>query len=47
MAVRNIASESALCKYKQLKADEIIRMIAENEEKACEDRQAELDCAKG
>ena len=45
MAVRNVAFESAVCKYKQLTADERIRMIAENEEKAWKDRQAELDYA--
>ena len=45
MAVRNVAFESAVCKYKQLTTDERIRMIAENEEKAWKDRQAELDYA--
>ena len=45
MAVRNVAFESAVCKYKQLTSDERIRMIAENEEKAWKDRQAELDYA--
>ena len=45
MAVRNVAFKSAVCKYKKLKADERIRMIAENEEKAWKDRQAELDYA--
>ena len=42
MAVRNVAFESAVCKYKQLTADERIRMIAENEEKAWKNRQAEI-----
>ena len=45
MAVRNVAFESAVCKYKQLTADERIRMIAENEEKSWKNRQAELDYA--
>ena len=42
MAVRNVAFESAVCKYKQLTSDERIRMIAENEEKDWKDRQAEI-----
>ena len=42
MAVRNVAFKSAVCKYKKLKADERIRMIAENEEKAWKNRQAEI-----
>ena len=46
MAVRSVAFESAVCKYKQLTADERIRMIAENEEKAWKDRQAEIKYAK-
>ena len=42
MAVRNEAFKSAVCKYKKLKADERIRMIAENEEKAWKNTQAEI-----
>lgn len=42
MAVRNVAFKSAVCKYKKLKADERIRMIAENEGKAWKNRQAEI-----
>jgi len=45
MAVRNVAFESAVCKYKQLTADERIRMIAEENEKAWKDRQAEIKYA--
>lgn len=46
MAVRNAALESAVCKYKKLTADERIRMIAEEREKAWKDRQAEIKAAK-
>ena len=46
MAVRNVAFESAVCKYKQLTSDERIRMIAEENEKAWKDRQAEIKYAK-
>ena len=46
MAVRNVAFESAVCKYKQLTADERIRMIAEENEKVWKDRQAEIKYAK-
>ena len=46
MAVRNAALESAVCKYKKLTADERIRMIAEEKEKAWKDRQAEIKAAK-
>ena len=46
MAVRNAALESAVCKYKKLTADERIRMIAEESEKAWKDRQAEIKAAK-
>ena len=46
MAVRNVAFESAVCKYKQLTADERVRMIVEDKEKAWKDRQAEIKYAK-
>lgn len=46
MAVRNAALGSAVCKYKKLTADERIRMIAEESEKAWKDRQAEIKAAK-
>ena len=46
IAVRNAALESAVCKYKKLTADERIRMIAEEREKAWKDRQAEIKAAK-
>ena len=42
MAVRNDAFMSAVCKYMELTYDEAIRMIAENEEKAWKNRQAEI-----
>jgi predicted transposase/invertase (TIGR01784 family) len=45
MAVRNAAFESAVCKYMELTEDEAIRMLAEENEKAWKDRQAELDYA--
>ena len=45
MAVRNEAFKSAVCKYMELTYDEAIRMIAEENEKAWKDRQAELDYA--
>ena len=45
MAVRNVAFESAVCKYKQLTADERVRMIVEDKEKAWKDRQAEIKYA--
>ena len=45
MAVRNEAFKSAVCKYMELTYDEAIRMLAEENEKAWKDRQAELDYA--
>ena len=45
MAVRNAAFKSAVCKYMELTYDEAIRMLAEENEKAWKDRQAELDYA--
>ena len=46
MAVRNAAFESAVCKYMELTEDEVIRMLAEENEKAWKDRQAEIKYAK-
>ena len=46
MAVRNAAFESAVCKYMELTEDEAIRMLAEENEKAWKDRQAEIKYAK-
>ena len=40
MAVRNVAFKLAVCKYKKLTADERIRMIVEDKEKAWKDEQA-------
>ena len=45
MAVRNAAFESAVCKYMELTEDEAIRMLAEENEKAWKDRQAEIKYA--
>ena len=45
MAVRNEAFKSAVCKYMELTYDEAIRMIAEENEKAWKDRQAEIKYA--
>ena len=46
MAVRNEAFKSAVCKYMELTYDEAIRMLAEENEKAWKDRQAEIKYAK-
>ena len=45
MAVRNEAFKSAVCKYMELTYDEAIRMLAEENEKAWKDRQAEIKYA--
>ena len=45
MAVRNAAFKSAVCKYMELTYDEAIRMLAEENEKAWKDRQAEIKYA--